>query len=53
MAVPSNGMNASGMPLAATSDAASTSTPKLPPGRTSDIAAMPAARISSPPTAVR
>jgi hypothetical protein len=43
-------MNASAMPVAAISDAGSTSTAKLPSGRTSDSAAMPAASSSMPAT---
>jgi hypothetical protein len=48
--VPSEGMNASAMPVAAITDAGRTSTAKLPSGRTSDITAMPAANSSMPAT---
>ena len=48
--MPSDGMKARLMPAAAISDAGSTSTRKLPSGRTSESTAMPAASSSRPTT---
>ena len=52
MAVPSDGMNASDIPRAATSDAGSTSTQKFPPARIRDSPAMPTASTARPVTVI-
>ncbi len=51
-AVPREGMNASDIPIAARSEAGSTSTTKLPPGRTRASPVIPIASTASPVTVI-